>query len=89
MVVYLNQFLKNLNASLPEICRDSDLIKYLPNIFKNPCSITRMRARKQTPKHFYIHPHYFYLRDDVIAWLKEKYQSCESLELEEELCTQK
>lgn len=75
MVLYLNQFLEFLKSELPVICSDKDLVEHLPNIFKNPCALTRMRSRKQAPPHFSIHPHIYYLRDDVISWLRERYQS--------------
>jgi hypothetical protein len=85
-MIHLDQFLEGLQTSLPEVCRDTDLVKHLPDIFRNPCNITRMRARKQAPKHFYIEPHYYYLKADVIDWFKEKYQGSEQLEREGELC---
>lgn len=70
----LDQFLDDLSDSLPEICVDKDLVTRLPDIFRNPPNLNRMRSRKQAPKHFYIHPHYYYLKADVISWLREKYQ---------------
>lgn len=83
---HLDDFLELLQASLPEICRDADLVKCLPAIFKNPCNLTRMRYRKQAPKYFYIYPQYYYLKSDVIDWFKEKYQGNQQSERQEELC---
>ncbi len=89
MAIRLNQFLEDLRDALPSICMDKDLIECVPDIFRNPSNLSRMRARKQAPKHFLVIPHYYYLRDDVIDWLKEKYQSNESLQKEGALCTLK
>jgi hypothetical protein len=72
-MTHLDHFLDRLQTSLPEICRDADLVTYIPDIFRNACNLTRMRARKQSPKYFYIDPHYYYLKADVIDWLKNSY----------------
>lgn len=73
----LDKFLDVLNTELPPICADKDLVKHLPNIFKNTGTLTRMRARGETPSHFYIAPNIYYLRDDVISWLRDRYQTKE------------
>ena len=74
MVEHLNQFLESLKSKLPPICADKDLIEHLPNIFRNASNICRMRARGQTPPYFLIDPHVHYLRDDVIHWIRGRYQ---------------
>lgn len=79
----LNQFLEAIKAGLPEICADKDLVEHLPDIFRNPCNLTRMRARGQTPPYFHVPPHVHYLRDDVICWLRERYQG-EAIRLQEQ-----
>lgn len=76
-MTHLNQFLEALKAELPEICADKDLVEHLPNIFKNPGTLTRMRQRGQVPSYFSISPNVYYLRDDVICWLRERYQNKE------------
>jgi Protein of unknown function (DUF551) len=75
MVINLNQFLETLRSELPQICADRDLITYLPDIFRNSSNLSRMRARGQTPPYFSIQPHIYYLRDDVLSWLRERYQN--------------
>lgn len=52
----LDQFLDDLSDSLPEICVDKDLVTRLPDIFRNPPNLNRMRSRKQAPKHFTFIP---------------------------------
>jgi hypothetical protein len=74
---YLNQFLEVLKAELPAICADKDLVEHLPNIFKSLSTVHRMRYRGQVPAYFSIEPNIYYLRDDVICWLRERYQSKE------------
>lgn len=74
MVIHLNQFLENLKVKLPEVCSDRDLVEHLPDIFKNQCSLSRMRTRGQTPPYFLVPPHVHYLREDIICWLRDRYQ---------------
>lgn len=88
-MTYLDQFLETLKTELPEICTDRDLIEHLPDIFKNHCALTRMRSRGQTPPYFSIAPNIYYLKDDILAWLRSRYQSNEQLKREKELCSQK
>jgi hypothetical protein len=38
-----------------------------------------MRARGQSPAFFHVQPHIHYLREDVICWLRERYQSKETV----------
>jgi len=85
---HLDQFLEDLKTELPDICADKDLVDALPHIFKNPCTLTRMRARGQTPAYFSIDPNIYYLRADVLTWLRSRYQSSEELR-KGELCTLK
>jgi len=74
-MTHLNQFLEVLKEELPEICSDKNLVEHLPDIFKNPGTLHRMRARGQAPAHFSIEPNIYYLRDDVVCWLRSRYQS--------------
>jgi len=74
-VSHLNQFLTVLEVELPEICSDRDLVEHLPNIFKSLSTVHRMRYRGQTPPYFSIEPNIYYLKGDVIAWLKSRYNS--------------
>lgn len=69
----LDLFIDSLKSKLPEICTDKDLVKCLPDIFRNQCNLTRMRARKQTPPYIHVPPHFHYLKNDVLCWLREKY----------------
>lgn len=78
-MTYLNHFLDTLQSELPTICSDKDLVKHLPNIFKNPGTLHRMRARGQAPAFFAIEPNIYYLREDVVCWLRERYQGKEIL----------
>jgi len=84
-MTHLDQFLDALKTRLPAICTDKDLVEHLPNIFKNPATATRMRARGQTPAYFSIAPNIYYLREDVIAWLRGRYQK-EIAAMEEQAC---
>lgn len=43
-------------------------------IFRNPSALSRMRTRGESPPHFAIRPNYYYLRDDIVKWLQDKYQ---------------
>ncbi len=70
----IEKYLNSLQKKLPEICSDRDLVNNLPEIFKNPGTLTRMRARGQTPSYFSIDPNIYYLRDDVINWLRERHK---------------
>ena len=70
----LEQFLSELEELLPEICTDKDLIDLLPDIFKNPSALHRMRARGQTPEYFFIAPYFYYLRGNIISWLRSRHQ---------------
>ena len=70
----LDQFLSELETDMPEICTDKDLIDLLPDIFKNPGCLHRMRARGQSPEHFFIAPNFYYLRGNVISWLRSRHQ---------------
>lgn len=72
---HLDQFLSALSAELPDVCSDKDLINQLPNIFKNHCTLTRMRSRGQTPAYFFIGPNFYYLKEEVISWMRSKYKS--------------
>jgi len=83
-MTHLNQFLEVLKEELPEICADKNLVEHLPNIFKNPCTLHRMRARGQAPAHFSIEPNIYYLRDDVVSWLRSRYKNNESTLLNNE-----
>ena len=75
MVLHLNHFLEILQTELPEICADKDLVEHLPNIFKSLPTIHRMRQRGQVPAYFSISPNYYYLKNDVLAWLRERYKN--------------
>jgi len=75
--MHINKFLDILKSKLPEICTDKDLVLQLPSFFKSPCTITRLRSQGRCPPHFYVKPHIYYLKDDVIAWLKEQYKPSE------------
>lgn len=75
-MTYLERFLESLKEELPEICTDKILVERLPDIFKSLTYIHRMRIRRQIPPFFCIAPNYFYLRSDVINWLRDRYQ-CE------------
>ena len=70
----LNKFLTTLERDLPKVCADKDLVDSLPTVFKNSPTLTRMRARGETPPYFFIKPNFHYLREDVINWLKSRYQ---------------
>ena len=72
---YLNQFLNVLEVELPEICSDKDLVEQLPDIFKSLSIIHRMRYRGQTPPYFSIEPNIYYLKGDVLSWLKSRYNT--------------
>lgn len=74
----LNQFLNALRNVLPEICADKDLVLHMPNIFKSLPTIHRRRLKGQIPPYFFIDPYYYYLREDVMSWLRSKYQQEES-----------
>lgn len=71
--LHLDEFLEELKVSLPEVCADKNLVERLPNIFKNPGTLHRMRARGQAPAHFFIYPNVYYLRDDVLDWIRTRY----------------
>jgi hypothetical protein len=73
-MTYLDRFLGCLEKELPEICTDKILVERLPDIFRSLSSIHRMRTRRQTPAYFFIEPNYFYLKSDVLNWLRERYQ---------------
>ena len=66
-MTHLDKFLDILKIELPDICSDKDLVEHLPDIFKNPCTLTRMRSRGQTPAYFSIDPNIYYLKEDVIG----------------------
>lgn len=72
--MHINKFLDVLESKLPEICSDRDLVLHLPNFFKSACTITRLRSQGRCPPHFYVQPHIYYLRDDVLCWLREQYK---------------
>lgn len=72
--MHLNKFLDVLKNELPEICADKDLVEYLPNFFKNPTAITRLRSQGRCPPYFHVPPHIVYLRDDILGWLREIYK---------------
>jgi hypothetical protein len=72
---HLDQFLSTLSTELPNVCSDKDLVNRLPNIFKNHCTLTRMRSRGQTPAYFSIEPNIYYLKEDVISWLRSRYNT--------------
>ena len=80
-MTHLAYFLETLKTELPEVCADKDLIDRLPNIFKSLSSIHRMRARGQVPPHFIIDPYIYYLKEDVLAWLRSRYQ-CPSVKVD-------
>lgn len=82
---HLDQFLSSLSAGLPDICSDKDLVNHLPNIFKNHCTLTRMRSRGQTPAYFSISPNIYYLKEDVISWLRSRYNKENESIVEENL----
>jgi hypothetical protein len=70
----LDQFLETIESKLPEILSDKDLIHNVPEFFKSPSALSRLRSQKQSPAHFSISPSCVrYLRADVIAWLKNRY----------------
>jgi len=71
---HLEKFLEVLNAELPDICADKDLVEHLPNIFKSLSTVHRMRYRGQVPPHFSIEPNIYYLREDVVDWLRSQYK---------------
>lgn len=73
-MTHLNQFLEVLETKLPEVCADKNLVDNLPFIFKNPGTLHRMRARGQSPTYFFIDPNFYYLRKDVLDWLRSRYQ---------------
>ena len=79
-MTYLNQFLDSLKSTLPEICSDKDLVLHVPNIFRSLSTIHRMRNRGQIPPYFSVGNYFYYLRDDVISWLKSCYQSNSEIE---------
>jgi hypothetical protein len=69
----LKRFLDGLKTALPEVCTDADLIAHLPNFFKSPATMNRLRNQGKSPKFFSVFPHIYYLRDDVLDWLIDKY----------------
>lgn len=70
---HLQEFLNTLKVSLPSICRDSDLVKNIPDVFGSLSTISRMRSKGNVPPHFFIGGHAFYLSDDVVDWVKSQY----------------
>lgn len=73
---HIDNFLSDLNANLPAICTDKDLVNSLPDIFKSHGSLVRMRQRGEVPHHFYISPNIYYLKEDVLEFLKKRYSAC-------------
>jgi hypothetical protein len=74
----LDAFLDKLSSEIPNILCDKDLIQALPEIFKSPSSLTRMRAHGQAPAHFAINKTCIrYLKSDVLSWLRKHYNSQE------------
>ena len=71
----LNKFLYSVRDKLPEICSDKDLVKNLPDIFGSAPTIHRMRKKGQIPNHFVIEPFFYYLREDVISWIRSMYKN--------------
>lgn len=55
---------------------DKDLIDSLPEIFRSHATLTRMRKLQQAPGHFYVKPNVYYLKKDVMEWLKKRYSAC-------------
>lgn len=84
---HIENFLEALDAELPDICADKDLVEHLPNIFKSLSTVHRMRYRGQVPPYFSIEPNIYYLREDVICWLRSRYQGNEESLSQEKECT--
>ena len=69
----LNKFLEKVAKALPEICADLDLVEIVPTIFRSPANMSRLRLQNQSPRYFSIRKRFFYLREDVVEWLKNQY----------------
>ena len=69
----METFLGDLRNKLPEVCADRDLVQQLPSIFRSHCTLTRLRAQGKAPPHFTVTPNVYYLRDDVLSWLRSVY----------------
>jgi len=74
----LDLFLDNLRERLPEICTDKDLVAHVPNIFRSLPTIHRRRKKMLVPTFFFIDPFFYYLREDVISWIRSKYEGKEA-----------
>jgi tRNA(His) 5'-end guanylyltransferase len=75
MTTSLDQFLKTLESTLPEILSDKDLVSSIPQIFKSASSLSRLRTSKESPPHFYISSACIrYLKKDILDWLRSRYQ---------------
>lgn len=72
-MLILSDFISALNDKLPDICTERDLIQTIPLVFKSHATLTRMRERNLAPPHFYIEPNYYYLKGEVISWIKSKH----------------
>jgi hypothetical protein len=71
----LDEFLESLKQKLPEIVSDKDLVSIAPDIFKSPSTLSRLRASKSAPAHFFLSKsHVRYLRDDILNWMRHRYQ---------------
>lgn len=78
---YVDQFLSMLSADLPDICTDRDLIATLPSVFKTHSTLTRMRAKGEAPSHFSFPPYHYYLKVEILCWLKSRYRTTGELEM--------
>lgn len=82
----LDKFLRNIDEILPSICTNKDLIDKIPIIFKNPVSLFRLRQKKEAPPHFQMpNGRVVYLKEDVIAWIKDHYSNSHSKESTEDI----
>jgi hypothetical protein len=69
----LVDFIDNLNQRLPDVCTDKDLIQTIPSVFKSASTLNRMREKNIAPPHFFIKPNYYYLKGEVVSWIKSKH----------------
>lgn len=72
---HLQDFLESIKTNLPEISTEKDLVLHIPCIFRSLATVHRMRKRKQVPSHLFIEPNFYYLKGDVIDWLRAWYQN--------------
>ena len=72
-------YLDKLSSDLPEVCSETDLVKYFPDIFKSTRMVHRMRHRGETPTHFFLKSNRYFLKSEIISWLKSRDDSQQHL----------